>query len=132
MDIVGEPVLGLLTMKDRRNLVEQLTREFIMMGVERGEVFQMQAWLWEAIHLMCTIPAHSYFLGPTVSDILDNLLYATDCPEHAGIHVWQDAFVVETVNPKTMEPVGPGEKGRLVVSNIFAEGVPPIKIYCGD
>lgn len=60
-------------------------------------------------------------------DIQDNLFFAADCEEYNGLHVWEDMFVVEAVNPETGELVGSGENGKLVISNLFAEAVPVIR-----
>jgi phenylacetate-coenzyme A ligase PaaK-like adenylate-forming protein len=60
-------------------------------------------------------------------DISDNLFFAADCEEYNGLHTWEDLFVVEAVDPKTKESVGPGESGKLVISNLFAEAVPIIR-----
>ena len=36
---------------------------------------------------------------------------AFECPEQNGMHVWEDAFLLEVVHPETLEPVGPGRGG---------------------
>lgn len=59
-------------------------------------------------------------------DVQDNLFYATDCLEHNGLHVCEDAFIAEVVD-KNGEPLGPGEIGKLVITNIFAEATPIIR-----
>jgi len=60
-------------------------------------------------------------------DVPDNLFLAADCQEYNGLHVWEDLFVVEAVDPETREPVNPGESGKLVISNLFAEATPIIR-----
>ena len=34
---------------------------------------------------------------------------AFECPEQNGLHVWEDAFLLEMMNPETLEPVRPAE-----------------------
>jgi len=66
----------------------------------------------------------------TLLDIQDNLFYASDCAEHCGLHVWEDAFVVEVVD-ESGECVSAGERGDLVITNIFAEATPIIRYKTG-
>ncbi|MFA6373870.1 MAG: AMP-binding protein, partial [Methanothrix sp.] len=37
-----------------------------------------------------------------------------DCPAHDGLHVWEDQYIIEIIDPKTKEPVDDGEEGELV------------------
>ena len=37
---------------------------------------------------------------------------AFECPEQNGMHVWEDAFLLEVLDPETLEPVRPGRTGR--------------------
>ncbi|SRR5579875_188592 len=47
-------------------------------------------------------------------------------------HISEDMSVVEVVNPDTMEPVGKGEKGITVVTNMFAVSNPAFRYVMGD
>lgn len=60
-------------------------------------------------------------------DVQDNLFYAMDCPEHKGLHVWEDGFIVEITEKDTGEPLEPGQKGMLTITNLFAEATPLIR-----
>ncbi|WP_456487594.1 phenylacetate--CoA ligase family protein [Candidatus Alkanophaga liquidiphilum] len=66
----------------------------------------------------------------TLLDIQDILFYASDCAEHCGLHVWEDAFVVEVIDAAG-ECVSAGEWGDLVLTNIFAEATPLIRYKTG-
>ncbi|MGQ9720908.1 MAG: phenylacetate--CoA ligase family protein [Candidatus Jordarchaeum sp.] len=57
--------------------------------------------------------------------------YATECHQCNGHHAWEDGFVIETVDPKTGQPVDPGEKGILVFTNLFADGSPLVRFVTG-
>ncbi|VUT27755.1 MAG: hypothetical protein SYNGOMJ08_00305 [Candidatus Syntrophoarchaeum sp. GoM_oil] len=59
-------------------------------------------------------------------DIQDNLLYAAECEARKGLHVWEDAFVVEIVDGDGKQ-VNDGEAGKLVVTNLFAKATPMIR-----
>ena len=57
---------------------------------------------------------------------------AFECPEQNGMHVWEDAFLLEVVHPETLEPVGPGEVGELVFTNLTRQGMPLIRYRTRD
>jgi len=39
-----------------------------------------------------------------------------DCFAHQGLHVWEDHYIIEIIDPKTAQPVADGERGELVVT----------------
>jgi phenylacetate-CoA ligase len=55
-----------------------------------------------------------------------------DCPAHDGLHLWEDQYIVEIVNPKTGEPVTDGESGELVITSLTREALPVIRFRTGD
>ena len=55
-----------------------------------------------------------------------------ECPEHTGIHYWADIFIVEILNPETLEPVEPGEVGELVVTSLCKEASPLVRYRTRD
>ena len=57
---------------------------------------------------------------------------AFECPEQNGLHVWEDAFLLEVVNPQTLEPVGSGEVGELVFTNLTRQGMPLLRYRTRD
>ncbi|MCL4501496.1 MAG: phenylacetate--CoA ligase [Deltaproteobacteria bacterium] len=57
---------------------------------------------------------------------------AFECPEQNGMHVWEDAFLLEVVHPRTLEPVGPGEVGELVFTNLTRQGMPLLRYRTRD
>jgi phenylacetate-CoA ligase len=56
----------------------------------------------------------------------------TECTEQKGFHVWSDIALTEIIDPKTEEPVGPGEKGELTVTILRKEALPMIRYRIGD
>ena len=60
-------------------------------------------------------------------NIRDNLFFPSECPEKKGLHAWEDLYLVEAVDPHTGEPVADGEKGKLVVTNLWNEATPVIR-----
>jgi phenylacetate-CoA ligase len=57
---------------------------------------------------------------------------AFECPEKRGMHIWEDAFLVEIINPQTLEPVEPGQKGELVLTTLNREAMPIIRYRTSD
>ena len=55
-----------------------------------------------------------------------------DCGARAGIHVWEDHYFCEVVDPTTGRPRGDGEEGELVVSTLTREGLPLIRYRTHD
>lgn len=57
---------------------------------------------------------------------------ATDCNLHCGLHVHEDHFLPEIVDPETLKPVGDGVTGELVFSTLTKEGIPLIRYRTKD
>ena len=55
-----------------------------------------------------------------------------DCPFHCGIHVWEDQYLVEVVDPATGEPVQDGKSGEVVFTSLHREAIPIIRFRTGD
>jgi phenylacetate-CoA ligase len=57
---------------------------------------------------------------------------AFECPEQNGMHVWEDSFLLEVLDPQTLEPVPPGEPGELVFTNLTRQGMPLLRYRTRD
>ncbi len=57
---------------------------------------------------------------------------AFECPEQNGMHVWEDAYLLEVVDPRTLERVPPGALGELVFTNLTRQGMPLIRYRTRD
>ena len=55
-----------------------------------------------------------------------------DCAARAGVHVWEDHYVVEIVDPFTGARRSDGEEGELVVSTLTREGLPLVRYRTHD
>lgn len=72
----------------------------------------------------CDIYGLSEVLGPGV---------AMECHEaQDGLHVAEDHFIVEVIDPDTLEPVEEGEEGELVFTSLTKEAFPVIRYRTGD
>lgn len=58
--------------------------------------------------------------------------YGYSCQEQKGLHVNETQFIVEVINPDTLEHVEPGERGELVLTNLGRFGYPMIRYRTGD
>ena len=65
----------------------------------------------------------SEVMGPGVSG---------ECEEKAGLHIAEDHFIPEVVDPETGEVLPPGEQGELVLTTIAKEALPLIRYRTGD
>lgn len=57
---------------------------------------------------------------------------AFECLEQNGMHLWEDAYLPEIVDPDTDQPVPEGEVGELVITTLCREGMPLIRYRTKD
>lgn len=57
---------------------------------------------------------------------------AFECTEQNGLHIWEDYYIVEIVDPETLEPVAKGEVGELVLTTINREAMPLLRYRTRD
>ena len=57
---------------------------------------------------------------------------AGECLQQKGLHINEDHFIVEVINPDTLEPVEPGEVGELVITTLTKEAFPMIRYRTRD
>lgn len=57
---------------------------------------------------------------------------AFECVYKSGMHFWEDDFLVEVINPKTLEVLPDGEEGELVFTTLNREGMPLIRYRSKD
>jgi len=55
-----------------------------------------------------------------------------ECMAHDGIHYWADLYIMEILDPETLEPVAPGEVGEMVVTSLQKEASPLIRYRTRD
>ena len=79
--------------------------------------------LWGDDMLVTSNYGMSELMGPGVSG---------ECEYRDGMHINEDYFIPEIIDPKTGEVLPPGEKGELVVTCIYKEGLPLIRYRTKD
>lgn len=57
---------------------------------------------------------------------------AADCDAHAGLHIWEDHFLPEILDPATLKAVPEGQSGELVITTLTKEGMPMIRYRTKD
>jgi phenylacetate-CoA ligase len=57
---------------------------------------------------------------------------AGECAQRTGLHINEDHFIAEVINPQTLAPVSAGETGELVFTTLTKEGFPLIRYRTGD
>lgn len=57
---------------------------------------------------------------------------AFECPEQNGLHIWEDYFLVEVIDPDSLEPVDDGVEGELVLTTLTREAMPLIRYRTRD
>ena len=103
---------------------EQLPIETIVFGAEPC-TDPMRAEIEERLGVTgIDIYGLSEIIGPGVSN---------ECHEaQDGLHIWEDHFLPEVVDPRTGEPVEEGEEGELVLTTLSKEALPVLRYRTGD
>jgi phenylacetate-CoA ligase len=57
---------------------------------------------------------------------------AGECLERDGLHLAEDHFVFEVIDPETLAPLGPGQEGELVVTTLTKEAIPIVRYRTRD
>jgi phenylacetate-CoA ligase len=97
----------------------------------RTGVFGAEPWserMRQEIQAKTGLRAHDIYglseiIGPGV---------AIECEQRRGLHVFEDHFLVEIVDPATGEQVPAGERGELVITTLTKEAMPVIRYRTGD
>lgn len=57
---------------------------------------------------------------------------AQECGRQQGLHMFEDVFYPEIIDPETGDPLGDGEKGELVITTLTKEGTPVLRYRTRD
>ena len=57
---------------------------------------------------------------------------AFECMEKNGMHLWEDNFIMEIIDPETGENLPEGEKGELVLTTLCREAMPILRYRTRD
>jgi phenylacetate-CoA ligase len=57
---------------------------------------------------------------------------AIECKEKNGLHIWEDCFIAEIIDPMTGKTLPPGELGELVITTLTKEALPMVRYRTRD
>jgi phenylacetate-CoA ligase len=118
--------MGLLMAEEvkRRGIRDKVKLKKIIYGSERSSVSMRQkiSDLLGGAELF-DIPGLTELYGPGTG---------IECPDHDCIHYWSDYYILEILDPETLEPLPDGEWGEMVVTTLCKEAVPLIRYRTRD
>ena len=118
--------MGLLMAEEikRRGLKDKIALKKMIFGSERSSD-AMRKHIKDLLGLadMFDIPGMTELYGPGTG---------LDCHKHEGIHYWADYYIIEIVDPLTLEPVPMGETGEMVLTTLCKEAAPLIRYRTRD
>ena len=129
IDVWSECVARCITMAGLAETIEEMgVRDQIKLKASLNGAEPWTEKMRQKIEEKLGIEAHDIYglseiMGPGV---------ATDCDLHRGLHVHEDHFLPEIVDPETLKPVGDGVTGELVFSTLTKEGIPLIRYRTKD
>ncbi|MFH0870886.1 MAG: phenylacetate--CoA ligase [bacterium] len=108
----------------KRGLRDKVKVKKVIFGAERSSEATTKAVqsLLGAEHVF-DIPGLTELYGPGTG---------LDCVHHQGIHYWADYYLMELVDPDTLQPVPEGEVGEMVYTTLRKEGTPLIRYRSRD
>jgi len=116
-----------LTLADRIEKMGEDPRKLsLKVGLFGGEPWseEMRREIEERLDIVATDNyGLSEIMGPGV---------AGECLEKSGMHIFEDHFYPEIIDPETGEVLPPGEKGELVLTNLVQEAIPLIRYRTRD
>ena len=118
--------MGLLMAEEvnRQGIKDKINLKKMIFGSERSSD-AMRSRIKELLGLedMFDIPGMTELYGPGTG---------LDCVHHQGIHYWADYYILEILNPETLQPVPEGEIGEMVVTTLKKEAAPLIRYRTRD
>jgi phenylacetate-CoA ligase len=57
---------------------------------------------------------------------------ASECVHQNGLHVFEDQFIIEIIDPQTLQPMPDGEQGEVVFTTLTKEGIPVVRYRTRD
>ncbi len=118
--------MGLLMGEEvrRRGLLDRIKLNKVIMGSERSSdaMLQRMRELLGVEHIF-DITGLTELYGPGTG---------IDCTYHRGIHYWADYYILEIVDPETLEPTPEGEIGEMVITTLCKEAAPLIRYRTRD
>ena len=118
--------MGLLLAEEvnRRGLKDSLNLKKIIMGAERSsDAMRTTMRDFLGVEEIYDITGLTEVYGPGTG---------LSCRCNTGVHYWPDYYILEVLDPETLEPVAPGEVGEMVYTTLGKEGAPFIRYRSRD
>lgn len=118
--------MGLLLAEEahRRGLRDRIGLRKVILGAERTSDAMIEAIRANlGVEEVYDIPGLTELYGPGVG---------LSCRWNTGIHYWADYYILEVLDPETLQPVAPGEIGEMVFTTLRKEGAPLIRYRSRD
>ena len=108
----------------KRGLGNRISLKKVIMGSERtSDAMRTKMRELLGVEHVFDIPGLTELYGPGTG---------LDCVYHEGIHYWADYYILELLDPETLQPVPPGEVGEMVVTTLRKEGAPLVRYRTRD
>lgn len=118
--------MGLLMAEEveRRNIRDQINLKKVIFGSERSS-HAMRERIKDLLGVehIFDIPGMTELYGPGTG---------LDCVYHEGIHYWADYYILEILDPETLDEVKDGDVGEMVVTTLRKEGAPLVRYRTRD
>ena len=118
--------MGLLMAEEveKRGIRERIALKKMIFGSERSSDAQ-RAKITEllGVEALFDIPGLTELYGPGTG---------LSCTKEEAIHYWADYYILELLDPQSLEPVKPGEIGEMVVTTLCKEAAPLIRYRTRD
>lgn len=107
----------------KEGLIDKIQLKTAICGAEPW-TDEMRAAMEERLHIKAfDIYGLTEVMGPGV---------AADCECHKGLHIWEDHFLPEILDPATLKPLPAGQTGELVITTLTKEGMPMLRYRTKD
>jgi len=118
--------MGLLMAEEieRRGLRDRISLKKIIYGSERSsDAMRDRMKQISGVGDMFDLPGLTELYGPGTG---------LECPKHEGVHYWADYYILEILDPETLQPLPDGETGEMVVTTLRKEAAPLIRYRTRD
>jgi phenylacetate-CoA ligase len=118
--------MGLLMAEEveKRNIRDKIRLKKVIFGSERSsDAMRRRIKELLGVEHIFDIPGMTELYGPGTG---------LDCVCHEGIHYWADYYILEILDPETLEEVPNGEIGEMVVTTLRKEAAPLIRYRTRD
>jgi len=118
--------MGLLMAEEihRRGLSDKISLRKVIFGAERhSTAMRQKIEEYLGVEGSFDIPGLTELYGPGAG---------LECEKHEGIHFWADYYILEIIDPETLEPLAPGQTGEMVVTTLRKEAAPLIRYRTRD